>query len=277
MAGQAGPQGALGALRAPGAQMRSSSGGSQLDLACLEQLRLQGTEQVLDVGAGDGRFARAMARQLQPDGRLVAVEGSLDRLAAARGHAREDAEQGLVEFRQGSAPDLPLEDDERGEFDLVHARFLLEHVRDPSGVTASLIAAAHPGGRVVLVDDDHERLALWPEVPAVSALWRAYIRTHDRLGHDPFVGRRLAQLLHEGGALPTRVTVVPWASCAGCADWPDMVNDLAGVLGGARALMLAAGVASDTHVDAGLDELDRWSRRPEASLWYGLCWAEGRT
>jgi len=264
------------ALGAPGSRVRSSFGGERLERACLAELALRGDEHILDVGSGDGRFARALARGLGAEGSLVAVEGSLDRLAAARAHARDEAEEGLVEFRQGSAPSLPLAEEERGSFDLVHARFLLEHVRDPAGVAASLVAATRPGGRIVLVDDDHDRLELWPEAPAVSALWRAYIRTHDRLGHDPYVGRRLVQLLHEGGAHPTRVTVVPWSSCAGSADWQATVDDLAGVLGGARALMLAAGVATDAHVDAGLDELTAWSRRPEASLWYGLCWAEGR-
>ena len=44
--------------------------------------------------------------------------------------AAADHESALVEFRQGDVYDLPLSKHEWGHFDVVHSRFLLEHVPD---------------------------------------------------------------------------------------------------------------------------------------------------
>jgi hypothetical protein len=52
---------------------------------------------------------------------------------------------------------------------------------------------------VVLTDDDHSVLRLHPEPPGLLAVWRAFVRTYDRNGNDPYVGRRLP------GGPPVRV------------------------------------------------------------------------
>ena len=56
--------------------------------------------------------------------------------------------------------------------------------------------------RIILADDDHDVLRLWPEPPGLTDVWRAYQRSYDRHGNDPIVGRRLVQLLHQAGAQP---------------------------------------------------------------------------
>ena len=74
----------------------------------------------------------------------------------------------LVELREGDVYSLPLRDDEWGSFDVVHTRFLLEHVPDPQAVVDEMVRAVRPGGRVALLDDDHELLRLAPEVPSAA-------------------------------------------------------------------------------------------------------------
>ena len=53
-------------------------------------------------------------------------------------------------------------------------------------------------------------------------LWQAYIRSYDRLGNDPYVGRRLVSLLHEAGAVPTRNNWVFFGGCAGNPVFADI-------------------------------------------------------
>ena len=48
----------------------------------------------------------------------------------ARRLAADTPESSRVEFREGRAESLPLRDEERGHFDLAHARYLLEHHRE---------------------------------------------------------------------------------------------------------------------------------------------------
>src|SRR5262249_37442388 len=158
-----------------------------INRASLAALAPRAGETSLDVGSGLGQFARELARATRA--RVVGVERSPEQLARAAALADEAGEGGLGEFRSGDALALPLTAAQWGSFGLAHARFLLEHVPAPQEVVNGMARAVRPGGRVVLEDDDHEMLRLWPEPPGVDAVWRAYIRTYDRLGNDPLIGR----------------------------------------------------------------------------------------
>src|SRR5712691_9698407 len=174
-----------------------------LNSAELRELNLRGDEQILDFGSGLGQFSRAMARVV-PRGRVVGIKRDEKQLAGAKRLASDDGEANLVDFRRGDVMQLDLPDSEWGAYDVSHARFVLEHVPDPLRVVRNMVRAVHPGGRIVLADDDHDVLRLWPEPPGFSDLWNAYVRTYDRIGNDPFVGRRLVSLLHDAGAQPRR-------------------------------------------------------------------------
>jgi SAM-dependent methyltransferase len=255
-------------------QRRLSVLNSLLNDPCLHELSLHGNERILDVGCGLGHFSRLMARTTGQA--VVGVERSGDQIQAARGHAAQEGESHLLDLRQGDALDLPLREEEWGSFDLAHARFLLEHVPDPAGVVAAMVRAVRPGGRVVLADDDHDLLRLWPEPPGVLQLWQAYIRSYDRLGNDPFVGRRLAALLHGAGARPVRNMWIFFGSCAGSALFPAVVRNLSDILQGARAVILETSHTEGRAFDRALEALAEWGTLPDAAFWFATCWAEGR-
>jgi SAM-dependent methyltransferase len=253
----------------PSEQVRLGWMNAILNPRHLASLALQGGERVLELGAGTGLFARELGRAVGERGRVVAVERDERQLARAR-----EACAGLpVELRAGDVYDLPLAREEWGGFDLVHARFLLEHVPDPQAVVTGMLRAARPGGRIVLADDDHDVLRLHPPAAHVERLWRAYLETYVRAGNDPFVGRRLVALLAAAGARPRRNDWIFFGSCAGAADFELVVDNLAGILRGARAA-IAQGL-SEREQDLGLEELERWRARDDAALWFALCWAEG--
>ncbi len=137
---------------------------------------------------------------------MIGVERSEAQLAEARRLAELAGERDAIEFRQGDATRLPLRSEEWATFDVAHTRFLLEHVTDPAAVVREMLRAVKPGGRIVLEDDGHDVLRLWPEPPGFGRLWQCYLRSYDRIGCDPFVGHRLVSLLHSAGAEPTRNT-----------------------------------------------------------------------
>lgn len=259
----------------PAEQRRLSLLNELLNNASLEEIGLRGGERVLDVGSGLAQFARAMGRAVGPAGAVIGIERDHEQIEEAMRQARAAGEQSLVELRQGEALDLPLTDGEWGSFDVVHARFLLEHVPDPLEVVRGMVRASRPGGRIVLEDDDHDLLRLSPSAPATDRLWRAYIETYLRHGRDPFVGRNLVSLLHRAGAVPSRNRCLFFGACSGHDDFEPMVENFAGVLGGARETLRHADLASDDEIDAALEELRAWSRRPDSALWYVTCWAEG--
>ncbi|HEX7151381.1 MAG TPA: methyltransferase domain-containing protein [Thermoanaerobaculia bacterium] len=245
-----------------------------LNPSSLRELSLTGDERILDLGSGLGQFSRAMARAV-PRGSVVGIERDPEQLGKARALASADGEESLVDFRPGDVLALDLGEDEWGKFDVAHTRFVLEHVPDPLRVVQTMVRAVRPGGRIVLADDDHDVLRLWPEPPGMTDLWRAYMRTYDRLGNDPFVGRRLVSLLHEAGAQPVRSTWIFFGGCAGMPIFDTLARNMIGVVLTAREAILAGSLFDEKLFDATVDAYHQWAQRPDAALWFAMSWAEG--
>lgn len=260
---------------APEEQHRLGLLNQLLNKSSLEALRLRGAERVLDLGSGLGQLSRAIARVVGKD-RVVAVERDPEQLESALRLAREAGEEGLVDFRRGDAFDLPLSRDEWGAFDLAHTRFLLEHVPRPQAVVDGMVRAVRPGGRIVLEDDDHDLLRLWPEVANFERLWRAYLRTYDQLGNDPYIGRRLVEMLKRAGADPIGNDMLFFGSCSGNPSFDDFVRNFVGLLEGAPQAILEATNLEPAELKEGIEAFKSWGQRDDAALWYITCWAEGR-
>jgi SAM-dependent methyltransferase len=208
-------------------------------------------------------------------GGTVGIDASPAQIEEAKRLAKAAKEEGWVDFRVGDAVHPSLREEEWGTFDVAHARFLLEHVPDPEAVVGALVSAVRPGGRIVLEDEDHDILRLWPEVPAVEALWRAYMRTYVRLGNDPHVGKKLVELLNRAGAKPTRNNWIFFGGCSGSPHFPGLVENMSRILEGAREEIIATGLLDGRALDGAVGELRAWSKRPDAGFWYGMGVAEG--
>jgi len=259
----------------PKEQRRLSRLNDLLNQACLRELALTGGETVLDVGSGLGQFTRAMARAVAPGGRVVGVERDKQQLNEAQRQAEKARERSAVEWRHGDVLGLPLEKREWGTFDVAHARFVLEHLQEPEQAVGQMVRAVRPGGRIVLADDDHQMIRLWPEPPGFTELWQAYIRAYEHLGCDPFVGRRLVSLLLDAGARPRRNHWIFFGSCAGDPEFPAFVQNAIGVIETARKVIVGPLGFGTKPFDQALRAMREWGRRPDAAIWYGLCWAEG--
>ncbi len=260
----------------PEEQARLALMNDLINAPSLAEMKLRGGERILEMASGLGLMARAMARAAGPSGKVVGIERSREQIETARRLAREAGEESLIETRQGDAFDPPLAADEWGSFHVVHARFLLEHVRDPLGIVKVMVSAARPGGRIVVEDDNHDTLRLWPEPPGWRALWQAYMDRFRSIGCDPLVGTRLAALLHEAGAIPTRTALIPYTSCQGGPLFDGIARNLIGVVAGTREGILEDELLTGSAFDEGIAALEAWSSSPDATVWYYIAWAEGR-
>jgi len=254
-------------------QRRLSALNDLLNETSLRRMAPQPGERVLDVGAGLAQLTRAMARAAGV--RALGIERSAEQIAEAMRQARAAGEEALIELRAGDALAMPLAAGEWGSFDLAHARFVLEHVADPPGVVTQMVRALKPGGRLVLEDDDHDVLRLHPEPPGFSAAWRAYMRTYEVAGNDPLIGRKLVQLIHDAGARPRRNDWLFFGGSAGEERFGALVENAARILEGARDAIVAAGGLPGAALDEAVQNLREWGKRPDASIWFARCWAEG--
>lgn len=239
---------------------------------CIRALMLKGNERVLDVGSGLGQFTRLMATRLE-SGEVVGVERDPVQIEAAMKLAGNDP--GPFSFREGDAYSLPLTDDEWGTFDVVHCRFVLEHLRKPSRAVGQMFQACRPGGRIVLIDDDHTLFRLDPTLNSWDNLWEAYQAAFFHNGTNPNIGRELVSLLGNAGCREIGQGFLQFGSWRGSPDFHDYVDNIVGILKGARATMMKYQVIDPVVFDTSITALRRWARRKNATIWYPLNRAEG--
>lgn len=257
-------------------QSRLSRLNELLNEASLRELAPRRGDRVLDLGCGLGQLTRAIATATGPGGYTLGIERSAEQIDEAIRQASAAGERALVEFRRAEIPPLPLRDDEWGTFDVAHARFLLEHLPDPLAVVREMVRAVAPGGRIVLEDDHHDTMRLWPECEGFPALWEAYMKSYRHLGNDPLVGHRLVSLLNDAGATPVRNTWIFFGASAGDAMLAPYVTNLIGILETARETMVGAQLIVPGAIDDGVAALRAWAGRPDAAMWFAISWAEGK-
>ena len=102
-----------------------------------------------------------------------------------------------LEFRLHDIARDPLPPD---QYDLAHARGVLEHIGERERALATMVSATKPGGYVVIEDPDWVVFDAQPLPDAFGALHyklrELYMGTS---GYDPSLGRRLPALLSGAG------------------------------------------------------------------------------
>jgi ubiquinone/menaquinone biosynthesis C-methylase UbiE len=110
-----------------------------------ERLRLEPEQLALDVAAGTGHAARALAPFVRG---VVALDATPAMLAAGK-LAADRAGLHNVLFQRGDAAALPYLDD---SFDVVVSRFAVHHFERPSEQAAEIARCLRPGGQLVIAD-----------------------------------------------------------------------------------------------------------------------------
>ncbi|MER7704961.1 methyltransferase domain-containing protein [Kitasatospora sp. NPDC097605] len=168
--------------------------------------RLKPGQAVLDIGCGPGTITADLAELVGPDGRVVAADTSGEVLETAAGFV---AGRGLsnVVFEVADVHRLPYAD---GEFDVVHAHQVLQHVADPVGALRELRRVTASGGVVAVRDVDYATMAWYPEVPELDRWLELYRRIARQNGGEPDAGRRLLSWAREAGFTDITATSSTW-------------------------------------------------------------------
>ena len=102
---------------------------------------------------------------------------------------------------------LPFDD---GEFDVVHAHQVLQHVADPVTALAEMARVTSPGGVVAARDSDYATFAWWPRPPELDRWLQLYSDAARANGGEPDAGRRLLAWAHAAGLADVTATSSTW-------------------------------------------------------------------
>lgn len=108
----------------------------------INAVRLGPADTVLDVGAGTGYLTEAVARVA---GKVIALDFS----KSMTEQAMRKAIGGNVEFKLGSAEEIPLGD---GSIDVVVGNMILHHCPRPELAIREMVRVLKPEGRIALSD-----------------------------------------------------------------------------------------------------------------------------
>ena len=151
--------------------------------ALLERLGVGEGWRCLEVGAGGGSITEWLAERT---GSVVAADVSTRFLEAVD---RPNVEVREMDVIDGGLPE--------GEFDLVYARLVVEHLGRPA--LERMVPALKPGGLLVLEDYDWAAADVHPPDPLFPRVLAAVLGFMKQAGFDPRFGRRLVAELGEAG------------------------------------------------------------------------------
>jgi SAM-dependent methyltransferase len=147
----------------------------------------------LEAGGGHGSFARWLAHTT---GDVLAIDVDTRLL--------ERLDVPGLEVRRA---DLGVDPLPQAEFDLVHTRCVLLHIPSRDELLAKLVAAARPGGLLLVEEDDTYPIDATMGGP-YRAAWGAFSGMMERAGLDPHWARTLPERLDALGVEDVRAEVI---------------------------------------------------------------------
>ncbi len=164
------------------------------------------TGSILDVGAGTGALTLDLAWRVGNGSLVTAIDNDTEALKIAQSLAEQVGVR--IATLAGDATALPVRDATQ---DMTVARFLFQHLPDPSSVLLQMRRVTRPGGRIVIIDVDDEVSLFEPPEPQHRAYFRKAIRTLQlRRGGNRLIGRQLYRLMRKAGLEAIQVMVIPF-------------------------------------------------------------------
>lgn len=225
-------------------------------LARLDEIGVAPGMRCLEVGAGGGSIARALAERVGPAGEVVAADIDPRFLSDFPGPGRR-----VVTHDLAQGPVAP------GDFDLVHARALLAHVADLPGAVANLVASARPGGVVLCEEPDYGACEACDAEHSATPVFDRYLQgvlAGERM--DPYAGRHVHAALRAEGLVDLRSTAMTEIVVGGSFRARYRKETMENV----REMAVGQGAYTEASFQALLDCLDDPSFAYVDVLWVGV-------
>lgn len=148
---------------------------------------------VLDVGCGTGAITQGIAKCVGSSGRVIGVDSNpalIEKAIQAFGDI-----PGLS-FQVADIFQLPFQE----EFDIVTSARVIQWLSEPVIALNNLKASTKPGGRILILDYNHEKIQWEPEPPpSMKVFYTAFLKWRSDAGMDNAIADHLPQLFQQIG------------------------------------------------------------------------------
>ena len=213
---------------------------------------LQPGMSVLDVGCGTGAITVGIAERVRAEGRVVGVDADESLIAEAR---RSHRRAGLS-FEVRDAYDLGF----TSEFDVVTSSRVLQWLAKPRAALSAVIAACRPGGLVLVLDYNHEKVRFEPSPPSAAArFYEAFLTWRADAGMSNVVADRLEEWFREAGLGSVAVTPQHEVTRRGDADFDEQILLWSKVAHSRGVQMVADGYLTEAERALAEKEFRSWA------------------
>lgn len=157
---------------------------------------------ILDVGCGPGTITVDLALRV-PKGFVYGIDPSAEVIEKARAYATEKGVKN-VRFETGDIFDaeaLEKQDIREGDFDVVHAHQVLQHLQDPLGAMVAMKRLVKTDGRGILAvrDCNYSAMDWYPDHPGMHKWKATYLAVAEGLKAHPNMGKYLHAIALQAG------------------------------------------------------------------------------
>lgn len=158
----------------------------------LSELLTEGLS-VLDVGCGTGTITKGISEIVGPSGQVVGVDNNpalIERAQELYNHI-----PGLF-FEVGDIYHLKYHD----RFDIVTSARVLQWLSNPRKALLVMKSVMKPGGQLLILDYNHEKIAWEPDVPlSMKRFYSAFLKWRSDAGMSNIIADQLPEFFEEVG------------------------------------------------------------------------------
>ena len=221
----------------------------------LDRIGIRKGARVLDVGCGPGFVVEMLRERVGPRGGVLGVDASTKWIAFLEERIRLE---GWENVRAACADVRELETAER--FDVVFLRWVLAFLPEREALVRRLAGLLAPGGRLAVMDYNHEGISLFPASRGFDAVVRGTRRLYAETGGDTWLMGSIPGLFRQAGL--ALGSLDPWVLAGGPGTpafrWADAFFPYH------ADGMVAKGVLTPDERELFLREWDERKRDPDA-------------
>jgi SAM-dependent methyltransferase len=224
---------------------------------------------VLDVGCGTGAITCGIAEMVGEQGRVVGVDINSALIEQAR-QAQNHLPQLFYEIYD--LYQLPYRDN----FDIVTAARVLQWLSRPGDALQAMVRAAKPGGTVLVLDYNHEKIAWNPDPPqSMRIFYDTFLMWRDEAGMDNGIADELWEMFALAGLQELHVTPQHEIARRGQPDFETRMMIWAEVAATRGHQMVADGIITEAQRAAAEADYRAWIRDEAESQTLYLLAVEG--